>query len=115
MPQGKPLDSHKVQRWRQLIERWQHSGLSVRAFCQRHQLATPSFYNWRRRLRQYDGLANHETSAAAFLPIHVRPDDTDTRASVELVLANGRCLRIPRGFDAAHLREVLRTLEEFSC
>ena len=115
MPPGKPLDSGKVQRWRQLIERWQHSGLSVRAFCQRQQLAIPSFYTWRRRLRRDDGLANHETTAVTFLPVHVRPDDTGTQVPLEIVLANGRCLRIPRDFDAAHLREVLRTLEESSC
>jgi hypothetical protein len=34
MPQGKPRDPRKEQHWRQLIERWRHSGLTVRAFCQ---------------------------------------------------------------------------------
>ena len=31
MPQGKPRDPRKEQHWRQLLERWLHSGLSERA------------------------------------------------------------------------------------
>jgi hypothetical protein len=42
MPRGNPGDPRKEQHWRQLIEQWQRSGLSVRAFCQRQHLAVPS-------------------------------------------------------------------------
>jgi hypothetical protein len=115
MPQGKPRDPRKEQHWRQLIERWQHSGLSVRAFCQRHHLAVPSFYAWRRRLRQRDALMNQATVPVTFLPVHVRRDDTASLPPIELVLANGYCLRIPHGFDAAHLRAVLLALEDSLC
>ena len=90
MPQGKPRDPRKEQHWRQLIERWQHSGLSVRAFCQRHRLAVPSFYAWRRTLRQRDGRAHQAAAPVTFLPVHVRHDDTDPPPPLELVLANGR-------------------------
>jgi hypothetical protein len=74
MPQGKPRDPHKEQHWRQLIERWQRSGLSARAFRQRHHLAVPSFYAWRRRLRQCDGLANQKTATVTFLSACSRED-----------------------------------------
>ena len=37
MPHGKPRDPRKEQHWRRLLERWQSSGLSVRAFCERHR------------------------------------------------------------------------------
>ena len=50
MPHGKPRDPCKEQRWRQLIDQWQRSGLSVRAFCQRQHLAVPTFYAGRRTL-----------------------------------------------------------------
>ena len=115
MPQGKPRDPRKEQHWRRLIERWQHSGLAVRAFCQRYHLAVPSFYAWRRSLRQRDALANQATAPVTFLPVHVQCDDTDPRPPLERVLANGHCLRIPHGFDAAHLRDVLLALEDSPC
>ena len=54
MSQGKPRDLHKEQYWRQLIQRWQASDLSIRAFCRQHHLAIPSFYAWRRTLRERD-------------------------------------------------------------
>jgi hypothetical protein len=37
---------------------------------------------------------------------------TDT---LELVLAGGRVLRVPPGFDPASLRQLLRLLEELPC
>ena len=52
MAQGKSRDPRKEQQWRRWIQQWQHSGLSVRAFCARHDLAEPSFYAWRRQLQQ---------------------------------------------------------------
>jgi hypothetical protein len=115
MPQGKPHDPQKEQHWRHLIDQWQRSGLSVRAFCQRQHLAVPSFYAWRRRLRQRDCLLRPATPPVTFLPVHVRPDATDTPPPLELVLADGRRLRIPHGFDTAHLRDVLLALEDSPC
>jgi hypothetical protein len=60
-------------------------------------------------------MANQEAAPVTFLPVRVQHDDTDARPPLELVLANGRCLRIPHGFDAAHLRNVLLALEDSPC
>ena len=38
MAHGKPRDPRKEQQWRRWIQLWQHSGLTVRAFCDRHHL-----------------------------------------------------------------------------
>jgi hypothetical protein len=115
MARGKPRDPSKEQRWRQLICQWQRSGLSVRAFCERQRLALPSFYAWRRRLQERDALGKQTPAPVTFLPVHLQPDDPVPRPALELLLTNGHCLRIPHGFDAAHLREVLRALEGSPC
>jgi transposase-like protein len=115
MSQGKPRDLHKEQYWRQLIQRWQASDLSIRAFCRQHHLAIPSFYAWRRTLRERDRSAEQTPPSLTFLPIHVRDDDRPVSPPLELVFANGRCLRIPIGFDPEQLRAVLRAVEELSC
>jgi transposase-like protein len=90
--------------WRKLIAQHEQSGLSVRAFCQRHRTSEYSFYHWRKRLGA--GLpmkfALVETSRSA--PAAV--------AAVEVVLASGERLRIAPGIDASTLRLVLSVLRE---
>lgn len=120
MSHGKPRDPRLEQRWRQRLDRWQRSGLSIRAFCQRHHLSEPSFYAWRRTLQLREATLP-ATAPVTFLPLHVSPDqghDAPTprkTASLELLLANGRCLRIPPDFDAEQLRRLVRLLEDEPC
>jgi transposase len=110
MATGKPRDLRKEQLWRQRIQDWQRSGLTVRAFCQRRGLAVPSFYAWRRVLQE------RQAPATPFLPVHVVPEQPPgPAAAVELLLAGGRTVRVAPGFDAATLRRVLAVLEETSC
>jgi hypothetical protein len=107
MALGKPRDPRTEQRWRRWIRQWQHSGLSVRAFCARHALAQPSFYAWRRTLQQ------RAAAASPFVPVRVVPDaEPDATRSVEVILAGGRRVRVPSGFDPATLRQLLAVLEE---
>ncbi len=107
MAHGKPRDPRKEQRWRHWIRQWQHSGLTVRAFCDRHQLPQPSFYAWRRTLQQRDA------AALDFVAVRLVSDPQPAPApGIELVLAGGRCLRVHPGFDAATLRQLLALLEE---
>jgi len=94
MAPGRARDEQKEQQWRRWISQWRAGSLGVRAFCARHGLATPSFYAWRRTLQQ----------RAAEAP--------PARASaLELVLADGRIVRVAPGFDAATLRQLLAVLE----
>lgn len=107
MAHGKPRDPRKEQHWRRTLELWQNSGLSVREFCDRHQLSPPSFYAWRRTLQQRDA------ATACFVPVRVLGDEPPLLPTpIEIVLARGRCLRITSGFDAATLRHLVAVLEE---
>jgi hypothetical protein len=106
MAHGKLRDPRKEQHWRRLIQLWRNSGLTVRAFCARHHLTQPSFYAWRRELRQRD-------AATAFVPVQVETNDQLARVtSIEVVLAGGQCVRVTPGFDPATLRQLLAVLQE---
>src|SRR5229473_5565969 len=100
MAYGKRHDRQKEQQWRRWLKEWQASGLSVRAFCERQRLSEPSFYAWRREL------AKRDAQRPAFVPVHVVAEG-DPGAALELVVASGRRVRVPAGFDAATLRQLL--------
>ena len=103
-------DEQKEQLWQRRIEQWRASGLSVRTFCARHGLATASFYNWRRVLQR------RAADEPAFVPVRVVADAVPTQASaLEVVLTDGRAVRIAPGFDAATLRRLLAVLEGRPC
>jgi transposase-like protein len=108
------VDSGKQARWLDLVRRWQRSNLSVREFCERHQLSEPSFYSWRRALRQRGLL--HESArpgAPAFVKLTLDAKAT-TASAIELVVGQ-RVLRVRPGFDADMLLELVRLLEEPAC
>jgi transposase len=110
MSPGKPRDPRKEQFWRRMLRLWQRSDLSVRAFCEQHDLSQPSFYAWRRTL------ADRDAAAVTFVPLEVLPEPSpisDTgMPGLELLLADGRVLRIGPAFDGPTLRRLLAVLEE---
>lgn len=112
MSPGKPRDPHKERFWRRMLRQWQRSGLSVRDFCLQHGLSLHSFYAWRRTLAQRD------TAPSPFLPVQLLPEPNPlltpepTPTALELLLPDGRRLRIGPGFDAPTLRRLLAVLQE---
>jgi hypothetical protein len=81
--------------------------LSVRAFCRAEGVNEPRFYWWRRKLGQA------EPKEPAFVPVHVvtEPATEPVTRGIEVVLANGRCLRVGPGFDPHTLVALVDLLE----
>lgn len=117
MSAGRSRDPGKERFWRSHLERWLVSGLSIRAYCRRHQLAEPSFFCWRRTLAQRDADACKQPASGplAFVPLHITPEPAVATSSLEVVLGNGRRLFVGPGFDAVSLRTLLAVLEERPC
>ena len=110
MAPGRARDEQKERQWRRRIDQWRASGLSVREFCERHSLASASFYNWRRVLQR------RAAEQPAFVPVQVVADAVPTLVSVlEVILTDGRIVRVAPGFDAATLRQLLAVLEGRPC
>ncbi len=110
MAYGSARDEQKERRWRRWINQWQASGLSVRDFCRQRGLATASFYYWRRVLER------RAADQVMFAPVQVVADEVLARTStLEVVLLDGRVVRVAAGFDAATLRQLLAVLEGRSC
>jgi hypothetical protein len=140
---GRDGDAAKRQRWKDLVDRWQGSGQSVRAFCRDAGVKEAAFYWWRRVLardqasvgarREYgrhaaaaSGVARRPRAEAAggregrgaarFLPVRVVSDQaSELPSGVEIHLGNGRSVRVCRRFDGHTLAEVLAVLEAAPC
>ena len=74
-----------TQLWNERMQRFARSGLRTAAFCEREGVSQPSFYAWRRPLRE---------GSPRFLPVHVVPP---AAAPVEVVLPSGCVLRLTPG------------------
>jgi hypothetical protein len=112
-----------------MLHLWQQSGLTIFAFCVRHKLSRPSFYAWQRTIAQRDrtsfnpGMDNPNPgkpldAEPLFVPVRIVPALTPPLARgtpLELVLSQGRVVRVTPGFDAATLRQLLDVLEGPTC
>ena len=107
MAKSVPGQPSRESYWRQVLARWKRSGLSVRAFCGAEGLNPMTFYWWRREL------ARRDQPQPSFLPVHILAETTQTSTvSIEVVLANGRSVRVGAGFDPLTLVRVVETLEQ---
>lgn len=133
-------DSEKQMYWEEVVRRCKESGQSVRNYCRAEGLRESAFYFWRRELarrsqpsgavsqrlpeafqvtaavRSPKRLSAARREGTSFLPVRVVEDATvEAVHGVEIVLAHGRTVRVPAGFDRQTLVDVLAVLEVPSC
>jgi transposase len=117
---GRQPDPVKEQFWRDAIQCWERSGLSIRAFCAEQALSEFSFHAWRRTIARRDQPASspvpeRRDPVPAFVPVRVTGAPLALATpSLEVVLGSGRTVRVSPGFDPATLRHLLAVLEEGS-
>jgi hypothetical protein len=103
--------------WRGRISEAARSGLSIREFCRQRHLKESQFYWWQRQLKERRPMgARNQAGAeprAGFALVAEEAGTVD--AGLELVLGDGRRLRIGRGVDEATLRAVLAAVESRAC
>lgn len=109
---GLKPDVRKSRYWQKMIHEAARSGLSTREFCRRHKLHESQFYWWQRNLaakRSAPPKQKPAAAAASFALVSDAPDAAE--AGIELLLGDGRRLRIRKGVDEFTLRAVLAALE----
>jgi hypothetical protein len=115
----------KDRMWRERLDRYRQSGVSVAAFCAGEGVSLAAFYGWQRRLREVVGPAGgpqvaapvvrdaavREVAgdpAALFVPVTVRHPVGEVRIEVP----GGVVLRLPLEVDERLLRACLRAALE---
>lgn len=106
----------KERYWRSVIREATRSGMSIREFCRRRKIKESRYYLWQRNLK--DGgpektRRSVDGSRATFAL--VSENGGDVTAGIELVLEDGRRIRIGKGVDEETLRTVLATLGQAEC
>jgi hypothetical protein len=109
---GKKHDVEKQRYWQRTIGDAARSGMSIREFCRQRRLKECQFYWWQRKLKAGPQGRNRpgvQGRAASFAL--VSEDGADMPAGLELVLRDGRRLRISQGVQEETLRAVLAAME----
>lgn len=111
--------AEKVLRWREILGRQAESGVSIREFCATEGLSEPSFYLWRKRLRQVANEEGNRRSDTAgrdtriggkFIPLQL----LDPTSELEVIHPLGYRVRLSGEVNATELRRVLDVLDERS-
>ena len=111
---GGKRDVEKARYWQHTIREAARSGMSIREFCRQRRLKESQFYWWQHKLkvgRQTLSIRGPSVNRgpASFALVSNEPEGTD--GAIELVLGDGRRLRIRKGVDEETLRAVLAAVE----
>ena len=107
MAQGRRYDRTKELFWRRMVRGHAGSGLSVRGWCRRHDLKEPGFHWWRRELARRD-------ARPILVPVRITgaqaPSPSFEDPTLEIILVDGRRVRVRGPVDRAMLADVLAVL-----
>jgi len=128
-----PAETSKRCYWKEsdavrVVGELEQSGLTIAEFARRHGESAQRLKRWRKRLglpprRKVSKPKPNTTPPITLLPVRIReqapaaaPDPVTCAAAVrpspfELLLGNGRTLRVPVDFDAVALSRLLGVLE----
>lgn len=126
---GPGRDPAKERFWRQTFRQFRRAGLTVRTFCQEHEIAEHQFYAWRREIQRRDqehrgdvkskptrdakpGKAEKARSETdpIFAPVTIIADDVSQAEPIE-VLFDDILVRIPPATSRESLETVLSAIE----
>jgi len=106
MARGTRRNLKKEAFWRRMLRGQSQSGLSVRAWCDRHAVRETALYWWRAQL------ARRDAEAPTFVPIHVSAESSVPAGRIEIVLAGDRRVHLVGPVDRQALADVLAVLAD---
>jgi len=88
--------------------------LTIRFYCDAHQLRETSFYFWRQEIAKRDReSASRPTAAPAFVPVAViDPPAVSNETPIDIRLTTGHRVRVRAGCDRVLLADVLVMLRQ---
>jgi hypothetical protein len=93
-----------------VIDRWETSGLSQKAFAEKEKIPYTTLLYWRRRLGKTTRGRVRKPAAMTLAPVRIVPDGPRSGRAFELRTSSGLSISVPHGFDEAELRRLLAAL-----
>ena len=123
MSGGSRRDLQKERFWREVIEKREASGLTVREFCHNRALKEAKYYWWQRELRRRDseahGAGSIRGNLVPFVPVRiVQKESTANHAAgsgVDIFFSGTCRVRVEPGVDAPTLSLVVSVLDGRGC
>jgi hypothetical protein len=112
---GPARDGQRQEFWRRIVTGQPASGLSIRAWCVRHEVTEASFYAWRRTLARRGILrgARRKKRQTRVVAVEVVNGLNVSAGSTPLgLVVNGLRIEIASGFDEDALRRLIGVLRE---
>lgn len=117
--------------WREIITRWNRTGMAVGPFCQQERVTQGRFYYWRKHFgfgaatKSASAVVRYESNEppVKFLPVQVKgfsvaevtKSPTVTPERMEIFLANGAVVRINGQMSDDNLSRIMKVVMGTSC
>lgn len=107
--------------WRLLVEQQRRCGVSIRAFCEQNAISQPSFYAWRKKLRNRDAKkAGKSDRNLRLIPVDVvnptvenaAPSRDQVKSPLEIFTPRGFALRFDRDTTPEIISQLLDVLAQ---
>ena len=110
---ARKISAEKELYWREILNRQADSGFSVRKFCAREGVSEPSFYAWRKKLkeRENDGTRSRRDqpdNGRLFVPLKL----LDASEPLEIIHPLGYRIQVTGNVNPVALRRVIEALDE---
>ncbi|MCP4194703.1 MAG: hypothetical protein GY768_29215 [Planctomycetaceae bacterium] len=99
------LSSEKVEEWTGRLRRFEQANQTVGRFCLDEGVSQPSFYSWRKKLREL----SPAPGGSQFQPVHITSSSLGA-ARQETIVRLGREIEIELGCDLAIVESVVKQL-----
>ena len=104
--------SKGAQFWTHHVEQYRHGELTLREYCERHALKLSTFGRWRRRVCRDDGGATTRHAPVNIVRVDLGEAPGASPGTLEVVLGNGRCIRVAGEIDGPTLTRLITAVEQ---
>jgi hypothetical protein len=98
--------------WQKHISQWSESSLTQAEYCRRNELSAAAFHWWKRHLRKKSNTQKDSSTPMQFVEVQCIPTAHTVRGETyEILLSQGRAIRVCRDFDTDVLKRLIAAVE----